>query len=63
MSDDEDEIREVVSFPDLDSAIAAALADCPDGDIVVVHMPDCEADEDGEGCDCEPLELRAGAKA
>ena len=57
------EINEVVSFPDLDAAIAAALADAPDGTIVVIHAADCEADEDGEGCDCDPLELTTGAQA
>lgn len=58
-----DEIDEVVSFPTLDEAIAAALAESAPGEIVVVHAAHCEADEDGDGCTCEPLELTVGAQA
>lgn len=62
MSDDE--IDEVVSFPDLDAAIAHAMADVGEGGVVAVHDVDCELTEEDEGsCTCTPLELVVGAKA
>lgn len=61
---DEDEVFEVVTFPDLDEAIAHAMADVGEGGIVSIHATDCELSEDGEDtCTCEPMTLTVGAKA
>ena len=64
---DEDEVFEVVTFPDLDEAIAHAMADVGEGCIVSIHATDCELSEDGEdesqSCTCVPLDLVVGAKA
>jgi hypothetical protein len=64
LASSDEEIFAVVSFPDLDAAIAAAMRQVGDGGIVSVHADDCELDDErGAACSCEPLVLEVGARA
>lgn len=53
-------LDDVAEFDSLDDAIAAALADLDDGGVVAIHAEDCAIDEDGDGCDCDVVEIRKG---
>lgn len=54
---------EIVYTETLDEALAIAFDGAPDGCIVTVHDENCDADEDGDGCTCEPEEYTVGARA
>jgi hypothetical protein len=54
---------EVVYTETLDEALAEAFSGAPAGTIVTVHAETCDADENGDGCTCEPAEYVVGARA
>jgi hypothetical protein len=60
MIDAEDE---VIYTETLDEALAVAFDGAPAGTVVTVHDDVCDADDDGEGCTCEPAEYVVGARA
>jgi len=53
-------LAEVAEFDTLDEAIAAALADLDEGGVVAIHAEDCAGDDDGDGRDCDVVEIRKG---
>lgn len=57
------ERAEVDHYDTLDEAIVAALAEVDDGGFVDVHEDDCQINDEGDGCTCEPLHLVKGATA
>lgn len=54
---------EVTYCETLDEALAVAFADCEPGTVVTVHDEGCEADENGDGCTCDPDVYTTGASA
>lgn len=54
---------EIIYVGTLDEALAVAFDGAPPGTVVTVHADECEADDDGEGCTCEPTEYVTGAQA
>lgn len=59
MTDD----AEIIYTETLDEALAVAFEDAPPGTVVTVHDGDCEGDDEGDGCTCEPDEYVTGARA
>jgi hypothetical protein len=55
--------EEVIYTETLDEALAVAFEGAPDGCVVSVHDEQCDADDDGDGCTCEPAEYVVGARA
>jgi hypothetical protein len=54
---------EIIYTETLDEALAVAFEGAPAGTVVTVHGDECEADETGDGCTCEPAEYTVGARA
>lgn len=54
---------ETIYTETFEEALAVAFDGAPDGTVVTVHADDCEAEDDGEGCTCEPTEYVTGARA
>ena len=46
-----------------DEAVALALKQCDDGEVVLVHSKECPVSKCGDKCRCTPIVYRAGAKA